>query len=460
MNPEILFALLLFLLPLYFLLTRRSSKRLPPGSLGLPIIGQTLSFLNAMRKNTAEKWLQNRTRKYGPVSKMNLFGTPTVFLQGQAANKFIYTCDGDTLSSQQPLSVKRICGERNIFELSGLEHRRVRGALVSFLKPEVLKQYVGMMDERIRKHFEMHWHGKQKVMAMPLMKTLTFNLMSSLIMGIEQGSKRDVPVKLFQQLMEGLISVPINLPFTRFNRSLQASEKIREIVMDLIREKRVALDHQNASPQQDLITSLLSLRNDHNSVALSDEEIVDNAIIIMIGGHDTSSILLAFLIRLLAKDPSVYAGVVQEQEEIAKNKASNELLTWDDLGRMKYTWRVAMESLRMNPPVFFSFRKVLKDFNYEGYLIPKGWQVMWAACMTHMDGSIFPNPSDFDPKHFERQSSIPPYSFMGFGGGPRICPGYEFARLETLITMHYLVNRFTWKRCIPDISFPEIQCQL
>jgi cytochrome P450 family 26 subfamily A len=117
-----------------------------------------------MRKNTAEKWLQNRTRKYGPVSKMNLFGTPTVFLQGQAANKFIYTCDGDTLSSQQPLSVKRICGERNIFELSGLEHRRVRGALVSFLKPEVLKQYVGMMDERIRKHFEMHWHGKQKVM--------------------------------------------------------------------------------------------------------------------------------------------------------------------------------------------------------------------------------------------------------------------------------------------------------
>jgi len=137
-----------------------------------------------------------------------------------------------------------------------------------------------------------------------------------------------------------------------------------------------------------------------------------------------------------------------------------------------------MESLRMNPPVFFSFRKVLKDFNYEGYLIPKGWQVwynstsasliicehqcwvsnvlpqvMWAACMTHMDGSIFPNPSDFDPKHFERQSSIPPYSFMGFGGGPRICPGYEFARLETLITVHYLVNMFTWKLCCPEISF-------
>ena len=65
-----------------------------------------------------------------------------------------------------------------------------------------------------------------------------------------------------------------------------------------------------------------------------------------------------------------------EQEEIVKSKASGELLTWDDIAKMKYTWKVAMETLRMTPPVFFSFRKVLTDFEYEGYLIPKGWQVL------------------------------------------------------------------------------------
>jgi cytochrome P450 family 26 subfamily A len=75
-----------------------------------------------------------------------------------------------------------------------------------------------------------------------------------------------------------------------------------------------------------------------------------------------------------------------------------------------------------------------------------------------MDNCLFPDSMNFDPKHFDMQ--IPPYSFVAFRGGARICPGYEFARLETLITMHYLVNRFTWKRCIPDISFPEIQRQL
>ena len=86
-----------------------------------------------MRKNTAEKWLQERIRKYGPISKMNIFGARTVFLHGQAANKFIYTCDGSILANQQPASVRRVVGVRNITELSGDEHKRIRGALVSFL---------------------------------------------------------------------------------------------------------------------------------------------------------------------------------------------------------------------------------------------------------------------------------------------------------------------------------------
>ncbi|XP_070675792.1 taxoid 2-alpha-hydroxylase-like [Malus domestica] len=155
----------LFLIPVFFLLTRRkkSSERLPPGSLGLPIIGQSLGFLGALRANTAEKWLEQRIAKYGPVSKMSLFGKPTVFIHGQAANKFVFNNDGTSFTSQQPESTRMILGDRNILELSGEDHKRVRSALMLFLKPESLKRYVGKMDEEIRNHLEMHWHGKQKI---------------------------------------------------------------------------------------------------------------------------------------------------------------------------------------------------------------------------------------------------------------------------------------------------------
>ncbi|THG03356.1 hypothetical protein TEA_000849 [Camellia sinensis var. sinensis] len=424
MNP-FLTLLLLFLIPIFFLLVKktRSSQKLPPGSRGLPIIGQSLTLLQVMKANTAKQWLEERVKKYGPISKLSLFGKPTVFISGQAANK---------------------CGE---------DHKRVRGALISFLKPESLKQYIGKMDEEVRRHLEMHWQGKQKVTVLPLMKTLTFNIICSLLFGIEKGARREELIKCFQAMIGGMWSIPINLPFTRYNHSLRASSRVQEMLKELVREKRIELQQKGTSSHQDLITCLLNIHGKDNEEALSDDEIVHNVMLVMVAGHDTSSVLITFIVRLLADDPTIHAGVVQEQEDIAKSKSSGELLTLDDLAKMKYTWKVAMETLRMFPPIFGRFRKTLKDVEYGGYLIPQGWQIFWATSMTHMDANIFQEPSKFDPARFENQATLPPYSFVSFGGGLRICPGYKFARIETLVSIHYLVTQFRWKLCYTDNSF-------
>ena len=71
----------------------------------------------------------------------------------------------------------------------------------------------------------------------------------------------------------------------------------------------------------------------------------------------------------------VYIIEIVEQEEIAKSKAPGEALTWEDLTKMKYTWRVASEMLRINSPVILSFRRATQDIEYGGFIIPKGWQV-------------------------------------------------------------------------------------
>ncbi|PIA27473.1 hypothetical protein AQUCO_07700028v1 [Aquilegia coerulea] len=442
-----LFSISLFLIKI----RRKPSNRLPPGSLGIPIIGQSFSFLRAMRENTAEKWLEERVQKYGSISKVTLFGTPTVIIHGQAGNKFIFT--SDTLTNQQPTSIRKLLGTRNLMELSGEDHKRVRGAVMSFLKPEVLKRYVGKMDTEMKKHLDMYWQGKEKVAVLPLMKTLTFDIICSLLFDLDLGTRRNDFLEAFQYVIEGLLSVPLNIPFTSLNRGIRASTKIKSMVRDIICEKRLAIEKQEAIPDQDLITSLLSIQGEDNEALLSENEIVDNVILVMSAGYDTSSVLITFMVRLMATDPVVYAGILKEQEEIAKSKTAIDSITWEDLSKMKYTWRVALEIMRITPPVFGAFRKTLKDAEFGGYLIPKGWQILWAANMTHMDESIFPEPSKFDPKRFENQASIPPYCFLAFGGGPRICPGYEFARIETLVAIHYLVTRYTWKLCGIDNNF-------
>jgi cytochrome P450 len=143
------------------------------------------------------------------------------------------------------------------------------------------------------------------------MKTLTFNIICSLLFGVEQGARRDKFVASFKEMMPGMWSVPVNLPFTRYNRSLRASATIQNMIKDLIREKRVELEQKGASPHQDLITCLLSIRKEDNEEAVTENEIAHNVMLVMVAGHDTSSVLMTFLIRVLANEPTVYAAILR-----------------------------------------------------------------------------------------------------------------------------------------------------
>ncbi|XP_020256831.1 cytochrome P450 716B1-like isoform X2 [Asparagus officinalis] len=442
MTPLIL--LLLSLLPLLYLLTklRTTREKLPPGSLGIPYIGDSLGLLRAMRANRAEDWLAQRIQKYGPISKLTLFGAPTVFVTGPAANKLVFS--NEALVPRQPKSIPRLIGRRNMLELSGDDHKRVRGAVGEFLRPELLKKYVGGIEEEIKLHLENDWIDQKKIKVLPLMKRLAFDITCSLLFGIKHGPLREELAKDFAKMIKGMWAVPVNLPYTNFNRSLKASNTVRKVLARIVQERKAAVGQGKSSSKEDLITYLIGME-------LSDEEVVDNAVLVMIAGHDTSALLLTFIIRHLANDPTTRARVVQE--EVANSKAPGETLTWDDLSRMKYTWRVAMEVLRTIPPVFGSFRKTLKDVEFNGYIIPKGWQVFWAASITQMDPKFFPEPEKFDPNRFENVKSIPPYCFLAFGGGSRICPGNDFARIETMVMMHHLVTKFEWKLCCEVDTF-------
>ncbi|KAL7242778.1 hypothetical protein ACSBR1_015213 [Camellia fascicularis] len=112
--------------------------------------------------------------------------------------------------------MRRVCGVNNILVLSGEDHKRKRGALLSFLKPEALKEYVGKMDEDCslftKANHDVISGTRDAHEVMPLMKTLTFNIICSLIFGIEQAARRDPLRALFQNMIKGMLSVPVNLP--------------------------------------------------------------------------------------------------------------------------------------------------------------------------------------------------------------------------------------------------------
>ena len=122
MSFLLLFAITLVSLFFLFKFVRRGSdpKNLPGGSLGFPVIGESLSFLKAQKEDRGPEWINERVLKHGPVFKTSLMGSPTVILVGQAGNKFILGSDDDVLVAKQPKTISTIGGKYNIFELTGL----------------------------------------------------------------------------------------------------------------------------------------------------------------------------------------------------------------------------------------------------------------------------------------------------------------------------------------------------
>jgi cytochrome P450 len=416
---------------------RKQKQKLPPGPSGLPILGQTLGLLGALRANTAEAWLRRHASAYGPVSKLSLFGSPTAFLVGPSANKFLFA--STALTTMSTRSFNSMVGWRNIREMTGADHRRVRAMMVQFLKLEVVRGYVASMDDEVRHHLRADWTGRATVSVMPSMKSLTFDIMCTVIFGLGREDHADVRRELlsgFQPLVKGIWSIPVNLPFTTFGKCLEASQRGRRAVAGVLKEKRAKLERGASSPSDDLITHMLA-------EGTAEEEIIDNVMFMMVAAHDTTATVLTFLIRHLDANRDAYARVVAEQEEVARSKAPGDALSWEDLGKMKYTWSAAMETMRLVPPIFGNFKRAVEDVEFDGHLIPKGWQLLSAINMTQWDPAIFPDPGRFDPARFD--GPIPPYSFVAFGGGVRVCPGNEFARVEALVAMHYIVTGFRWK---------------
>ncbi|XP_021806903.1 taxadiene 5-alpha hydroxylase-like [Prunus avium] len=433
-------------------LFKGKTKNLPKGSLGYPLIGETFSFLRAQKQDRGPEWLEERTSKHGPVFKTSLMGSPTVVVVGQAGNKFVLGAEDDVLAAKQPVTLVAIAGKQNIFELTGSRYRLVKGAMVSFLKPESLQNYIKQMDELTKTMLLRETENKDTIKTVVTMKKLTFNIASSILFGIKDEHTKEVLFDDFSLAFKAVWSLPVNFPGTVYWRGLRARSRIVSRILPILKERREEISKGTLSATSNVFSCLLALR-DENEQPISDDLILDNYVTLMVASHDTSAILLSLMIWKLSTDPEIYKKVLEEQMDILRKRVegAEDRLTWAEIQKMKYTWRVAQELMRIIPPVFGSFRKALKDTEYGGYDIPKGWQVFWVSHGTHMNKEIFEKPTEFDPSRFENPSKpIPPYAYIPFGGGLHTCIGNEFARVEVLPTIHNLVTMFEWSQVYPD----------
>ena len=406
---------------------------LPPGKFGLPIIGETISFLQD------SDFTDKRYEKYGSVFKTRIFANPTIVMIGSEANRFLFTNDNKYFSNQWPSSTRTLLGPASISVQMGNTHQNRRKILSQAFQPRALAEYTGTMEEIL--HSYLHkWEKMGTLTWYPEIRKYTFDVACKLFVGIDAASNSNF-IELFEEWVGGLFSIPLRLPWTNFSKALRSRKLLLKQIEEIVLQRQ-----QQPASNNDALSMLLQATDDDGN-KLSVEEIKDQILNLLFAGHETLTSAIASMCLLLAQHPEVKAAVRNEILQLGLS----EPLTSENLKQMTYLDQVMKEVLRLIPPVGGGFRKVIKPFEFNGYFIPQGWSILYRVPNTHKDTSVYTDPSEFDPERFapERaEDKSKPFANIPFGGGVRECIGKEFAKLEMKLFAALLIRDYDW--VLPD----------
>ncbi|XP_035255586.1 cytochrome P450 26A1-like [Anguilla anguilla] len=445
MLPLLLFLAAVKLWEIYIIRGRDLScpKPLPPGTMGLPFLGETLQMVLQRRK-----FLRIKRQKYGCIYKTHLFGNPTVRVMGAENVKQVLLAEHKLVAVQWPASVRTILGSDTLSNLHGAQHKNKKKAIMKAFSREALENYVPVIQEEVRSTVTDWLQSESGVLVYPEMKRLMFRIAMRILLGFEpEQTKTDEPdlVEAFEEMMKNLFSLPIDVPFSGLYRGLRARNFIHSKIEENLKKK---MEHcvDESKPRDALQLLIENCRQ--NKERLSMQEIKESATELLFGGHETTASTATSLVMFLGLNLDVVLRVRRELQEkdLLDIFSHDKRLNIELLEQLKYTGCVIKETLRINPPVPGGFRVALKTFELNGYQIPKGWNVIYSICDTHDGADAFPDKQEFRPERFmaSTSSASSRFSYIPFGGGARRCVGKEFANVLLKIFLVELITRCNW----------------
>jgi retinoid hydroxylase len=401
----------------------------PPGSGGLPLVGETIAFLSDPNFNS------KRVAKYGKVYQTNIFGSPTVIMVGSDANTFLFRNENKYVVSTWPKSTRILLGQKSLAVNNGSFHTSRRKLLYQAFQPRALVSYIPTMS-RITDAYCKKWLEMGEFTWYPELRNYTFDIASNLFVSTADGSQTPIG-HYFEDWCAGLFTIPLTLPWTKFGKALKARTKLLANLEQIIRQRQ-----QAENPGEDAL-GLLIQATDGEGNSLSLEELKDQILLLLFAGHETLTSAISSFCLLTAQHSDVLEKLRAEQDRLNLTGT----LTLDHLQSMTYLEQVLKEVMRLIPPVGGGFRSAIATFEFAGYRIPKGWNIQYQIAQTHQDQDLYPESDRFNPDRFAPNNSVDKSSFgyIPFGGGLRECIGKEFARLEMRLFATKLLQHYQWE---------------
>jgi len=228
------------------------------------------------------------------------------------------------------------------------------------------------------------------------------------------------------------VRAPRWLPTPARARARAAVAALRRVTDDMLQACR-------ADPTLDapLVHALLAATDPETGRSIADDDIVNDLLIFMLAGHDTTATALTYALWVLGHHPEVQDRVAAEVRALGDRE-----ITPDDVSRLGYTVQVLHEALRLCPPAAGVGRMAVRDFAVDGYRVQAGTLVLVGIYAVQRDPDFWPKPLEFDPDRFspEAAKARGRWQFIPFAGGSRSCIGEHFARLETTLALATIIR--------------------
>jgi cytochrome P450 len=405
------------------------TRTLPPGPSGPKGLTAARFLLRGPR------FLEQCRDRYGDVFTIRLNTGRTVVIAGDPAiAKEVFTGSPDDLhAGAGNIVLKPLLGSRSVLLLDGPQHLRQRRLMLPPVHGDRMRAYGEAMTAIAERHIG-RWRVGEPFAVHPTMQAITLEIILRTVFGVEDPARVAQLGMPLQRLLNST-DHPARLIALQFTKSEGARPRspwgriyglmapADEMVYEEIRAHR---NDPRAEERDDILSLLMSAR-DEDGNGLTDKELRDELMTLLVAGHETTATALAWTLERLVRSPDVLARLRAEQEE----------------GGSEYLEATIKETLRLRPVVPGVIRRLQRPLEIGGMQLPAGVHIAPSIYLIHRRADIYPEPEAFRPERFLGEQTPSTYEWLPFGGGIRRCLGASFALYEMQVVLGTILRRAT-----------------
>jgi cytochrome P450 family 110 len=413
--------------------------KLPDGPQTHPWV-QTYQWLNSPLE-----YMEACTKRYGDIFTLRIgpVFSPQVFIANPQAIQQIFSTDPKVLDSGEAAGIKSpLVGQQSMLALEGKPHQRQRKLLTPPFHGERMQAYAQEISD-ITVGITDKWLFNEAFCVLPSMQEISLQIILKAVFGLNAGQRSDKLKTLLLEILnpkQPFVSVLMFVfpalqrdfgAWSPWGRFLRLKQQIDEIIYTEIQERREQADASRSD-----ILSLMMAARDEEGQPMTDVELRDELMTLLVAGHETTATVLAWALYWIHSLPEVHEKLLRELDSLGENPDNNAIL------RSPYLNAVCSETLRLYPVAMLALNRLVKSpMEIMGYKLEPGTLVIPCIYLTHHREDLYPNSKKFQPERFlERQFS--PSEFLPFGGGNRRCIGLAFAMFEMKLVLAKIVSNF------------------